>query len=350
MAMKDFLDSRYMYDKACNEFKIYEDYRRRGFYNYTAPNAEKLFFDILKTILYEVIVLKRSGFLTYLKELNEKKPQGSVIAGQYDCLVILNGFISLIKGDSESEIKNRFAHEKDLIFRGCGIKLENVSQLQNEFAISWSELQNLLNDNSPKDEKLAAVQEEAAAAKDTPEKEEPEKEEPKENEVKDPECEKRQDTLLEERRKLSAARKENDETLLIKLQDLQNQVQAELKVITDMREDINYNISIESIEQMISIYNLISGVYVYHSQNKTTSINYKVLIDNCSEFLEAVKQSLSYLGVLPIGAAKVVFDPKIHESDGKTQPTRGCVVSHVVRLGFEYKGNVVQKAIVNINR
>ena len=372
-------DSLKLYEKACQYGRQYSS-QRQGGYNSNGYNTsynqnvdlEAYYVQIIGTMFYELITKRSSPLLVYLCSVNNV--QVNVVnfsipaprhpfKSTYDLIPILEGintaftknlaecgylFSSTHKNnvfkkkifadgfDYISSITSSLKMLDDNIGRVLSTSSQTSQKSESQDGLSKSE------NAKPNKSQLSNT----SGMKDDCETQTLSEEEKKAN----IEREQRKENLLEAHQKLATARKENDAAVLGKLQELQVQVQAELKQLTDIREDINYNIAIESIEQLISIYNLISEVYTYHSQNKTTSLNYKVLIDNCLEFLEAIKQSLSYLGVSAIGKEATGFDAKMHESDEKAPPTRGGMISQVVRLGFEYKGKVVQKALVRINR
>ena len=356
--MTKYLNSYDIYKKICSKGHKYDQETKRnsnssfsaGITISEKPDFEQAYFDIIKTLLYEVTTHKKSDLLslfckatnmnfnfTYLNNIHPPANVGS----NYDYLPIILGLKMMMQGEIETNIysKGYLLHDR-YIFRGYDFTHENEQQKLSEIMVQLKFLDGLLGDrisnkNNPVQSSTMSIN--AVSSRDFTTLEE------SEISVVNKQ---RKEHLVEELKLLSSTKKEADEKIFSKITELHSRLQEELTIISSLREEIKYEYSKESISQLIMIFNLISDVYDHHSKTRTTSQNYKVLIDNCVEFLEAIKYALEYLGVNAIEKEQIVFDPKIHESEGVVKP--GFTVTKVNRIGFIHNSRVLQKARVAV--
>lgn len=153
--------------------------------------------------------------------------------------------------------------------------------------------------------------------------------------------------LTDKMNQFAESRRENDSLLSEQIQKLQVSLQDELKQIMVIREGIDYNITQEAISQFLSLFALLSETLQYHPNNENKD-SYRNLIDSCEDLLENIKQSLAMLGVTIINDVGKHFNPEKHKTVRGIQPTRSATISKVIKIGFEYKNKVLEKAEVDL--
>ena len=129
---------------------------------------------------------------------------------------------------------------------------------------------------------------------------------------------------------------------------LQSSLQDELKEVMSIREEIEYKMMREAINQFLHLFSLVSEILQYHDKNDENKDSHRNLIESCEDFLENIMQSLSIIGVKIINDEGTPFDPKRHEIANGGQAIR-TTVAKVVDVGFIYKEQILKKAVVELN-
>jgi molecular chaperone GrpE (heat shock protein) len=153
--------------------------------------------------------------------------------------------------------------------------------------------------------------------------------------------------ISEKLNQFAETRKASDAALSEQIQQIQVKLQEELKLIMKIREDIEYNTTLEPINQLIHLFNLLYDPLKYHMK-KVGDNNYNNLIESCEDFQNHIQQSLSMLGVTIINEAQKPFDSEKHKTVRGVQPNRSSIISKVIKVGFSYKNKVLQKAEVEL--
>jgi len=295
--------------------------------------TRELYFDILKTMVYELAVHNRSPLLDHIGSVMEKKPpKDSVIMDQFDCLPVLKGLLAMLQGESQASI-----WEGQLtiaivsrLFKGYGLRAELYGERLDEFHTLRERLETVRKERfrrdadlrePPRQDESSRDRESFAAARTEEEREE------------------RRTRLLAAYQELSDGRENRDKALCARLDELQTQLQKQLREVEAARENLEYSAASEAVMQLVILFNLIHAVAARQKEYPAATANY-------CEFMEAIEQSLAYLGVTAVRDVQVVFDSARHELEGCARPVRGSVVTRILRPGFVYRGSVLQKAVV----
>ena len=159
--------------------------------------------------------------------------------------------------------------------------------------------------------------------------------------------------LSERLNKISAERKQADETLsqniidlqtnlqptLTTLEKTQRTLQESLQEIGKFRESLEYNVHADAIQKFVSTYEFMEEFLDYHKKTVRNAEDYNNLIDSCGDMLEAIAESMSMLGAEIIEGDGVTFDPAKHRVKKAILPSRQSLVD-VKKRGFAYKGKV----------
>ena len=167
--------------------------------------------------------------------------------------------------------------------------------------------------------------------------------------------------LSESLNKISAERKQADETLsqniidlqtnlqptLTTLEKTQRTLQESLQEIGKFRESLEYNVHADAIQKFVSTYEFMEELLDYHKKTVRNAEDYNNLIDSCGDMLEAIAESMSMLGAEIIEGEGVIFDPAKHKVKKAILPPRQSLID-VKKRGFAYKGKVLKKAEVTV--
>ena len=133
------------------------------------------------------------------------------------------------------------------------------------------------------------------------------------------------------------------------MQDELNAVQQSLKKISEIREEIDYRSLKEPIYQLIELYRKIDDNVKRHPMEDTAK-GYSSLMKRCESFLKYVNQSLKMLGVELINETDITFNPDKNKLADDEQAPLDSTVTKIIKVGFIYKGQVLEKAEVEISK
>ena len=157
----------------------------------------------------------------------------------------------------------------------------------------------------------------------------------------------REENLLQDLNSIAKNRIGADEKIIAEIIKVQASMQNSLKQISEIRDGLDYRTLQEPIYQLINLYNKIDDNLKLHPQNDINK-GYERLLKRCQSFLKYIAQSLEMLGVELINTAGETFNPDKHKvfDDEKSSPD--SVVAKVNKIGFIYKGKVLEKAVVEL--
>ncbi|MBO1306308.1 nucleotide exchange factor GrpE [Enterococcus sp. 669A] len=302
---------------------------------------EKYYLHIINTAIYELVVKRNCSLLSYLCALNniqvdvvnfdiEYTKQVSCY-NAYDLLPVVSGLNNALSKDLK-ECLRRYKNEyEENMFQGKDFssKYDYASQIKKMLKFLDENIGEVLSRNKEVQGSENSEELKMDTGVETIDK------------VYDPK-------LAEWLNQFAENRQAGDAKLSEEVKRVQLVVQDELNQIMLLREDIEFNILQEPINQLISLFSLFSDSIEYHSNNERTDSSYTNLIESGVDFLENILQSLAMMGVTIINDAQKPFNPARHKSISATQPTRSSTVTKVVKIGFEYKGKVFEKAKVEI--
>jgi molecular chaperone GrpE (heat shock protein) len=352
-------DSAVRYGRKLQEQKGYQSQVQRSGYNngynhgygnnyssnnYSSVEFEPYYIQIIATMFYELITKKCSELLSLLCAVNNIKVDVTNFSikykrcnfqSTYDLLPLLNGLnTAFVKNlDECSRLYSAKNYDKD-IFQGKAFHQDF------DYATFITDALRALDENIghvltyPN----SSSTEQTVKAKIV-----------KEEKTNTPEILLRihDPKLTDKLNQLSENRKANDAAISEQIQQLQVSLQDELKQIMSIREGIDYNITQEAINQFVSLFSLVSETLQYHPNDENKD-SYHNLIESCEDFLANIEQSLAMLGVTIINDISKQFDPESHKVARGNQPMRGARISRVLKIGFAYKGRVLEKAEVEL--
>ena len=164
-----------------------------------------------------------------------------------------------------------------------------------------------------------------------------------------------ENNLLKALEEIAQNRKSDDEKIVDEIKKVQqnmqdelNAVQQSLKQISDIREEIDYRGLKEPIYQLIQLYRKIDDNVKRHPMADTEK-GYASLMKRCESFLKYVTQSLKMLGVELITETDITFNPDKNKLADDEQAPLDSTVTKIIKVGFIYKGQVLEKAEVEIS-
>lgn len=154
-------------------------------------------------------------------------------------------------------------------------------------------------------------------------------------------------SLPEKLRLFASNRQREDEDLLQRIQHLQVDLQAELQEVAKIREGLEYETLRESIMQVLAIHDLLWNILENHPMPDSAA-GYDNLIYSCQDLKENVVEALTMLGVTYINDTGVPYLPHMHRTPRGIQPVRNAMITKVLRPGFSYRSQTLEKAIVEL--
>ncbi|MBR5913214.1 MAG: nucleotide exchange factor GrpE [Selenomonadaceae bacterium] len=165
-----------------------------------------------------------------------------------------------------------------------------------------------------------------------------------------------EDNLMKTLDDIAQNRKADDEKIVDEIKKVQqtmqdelNAVQQSLKKISEIREEIDYRSLKEPIYQLIELYRKIDDNVKRHPMEDTAK-GYSSLMKRCESFLKYVNQSLKMLGVELINETDITFNPDKNKLADDEQAPLDSTVTKIIKVGFIYKGQVLEKAEVEISK
>lgn len=163
-----------------------------------------------------------------------------------------------------------------------------------------------------------------------------------------------EDNLMKALDEIAQNRKADDEKIVDEIKKVQqtmqdefNAVQESLKKISEIREEIDYRGLKEPIYQLIQLYHKIDDSLKRHPMEDTAK-GYSSLMKRCESFLKYVTQSLKMLGVELIDETGITFNPDKNKIADDEQAPLDSTVTKIIKIGFIYKGQVLEKAEVEV--
>ena len=161
--------------------------------------------------------------------------------------------------------------------------------------------------------------------------------------------------LLKNLDAIAENRKSDDEKIVDEIKKVQQAMQDELdtvqkslKQIAEIREGLDYRSLKEPIYQLIQLYHKLYDNVKRHPAADTAK-GYAKLIKSCNSFLTYVTQSLKMLGVELINETGGTFNPDKNKVADDEPVELDATVTKVNKIGFIYKGQVLEKAEVEVS-
>lgn len=158
--------------------------------------------------------------------------------------------------------------------------------------------------------------------------------------------------LLKALGEIAKNRKLDDEKIVDEIKKVQQSVQGELsaiqqslKQISEIRDDIDFRSMKEPIYQLIQLYHKLDDNLKRHPMADKDK-GYSSLIKRCESFLKYVTQSLKMLGVEIINETGKTFNPDKNKVADDSPVSLDSTVTKIVKAGFMYKGQILEKAEV----
>ena len=146
---------------------------------------------------------------------------------------------------------------------------------------------------------------------------------------------------------LIQTRHADDEKILGEIKQVQLALQNELKIISEVRDGIDYKTLAEPINQLLQLFDKVHETLQAHPKTDTQK-GYENLIKRCKNFLRFIEQSLGMLGAELINEINIPVDFAKHEVTNTDRPSDSASVSKILHVGLIYKGQVLRKAEVEV--
>ena len=157
------------------------------------------------------------------------------------------------------------------------------------------------------------------------------------------------ENLLQELNCIAKDRTEDDEKIIAEIIKVQADVQNSLKAISEIRDGLDFRTLQEPIKQLIYLYNKLDDNLKLHPQSDAAK-GYERLLKRCQSFLKYIAQSLKMLGVELINETGGTFDPDKNKVIDDENFSLDSTVTKVNKIGFIYKGKVIEKSLVEVAR
>ena len=296
------------------------------FYNAAFYSMHKKFsyLQIVSAAFYELITQKNSPLISEMCSMNSinfdaqnfqlenvSVSRLSYAENSFDMYCIISGLNEAFSKNLDA-CANLFESVKNYMFVGAPLNPDSFSQLMNL-------LKNI-------DEHLGKI---LAQEKTSPQPTDEEK------------------ILMQKLDFFSRTRKGDDEQIINEIIKVQADVQNSLKQISEIRDGLDFRTLQEPINQLIFLYNKLDSNLKLHPQEDANK-GYSALIKRCQSFLKYITQSLKMLGVELIDETGGTFDPDLNKVVDDEKITFDSVVTKVHKIGFIYKGKVIEKSLVEV--
>lgn len=161
--------------------------------------------------------------------------------------------------------------------------------------------------------------------------------------------------LLKALDEIAQNRKSDDEKIVGEIKKVQQTMQDELsaiqqslKQVAEIRDGIDFRSMKEPIYQLIQLYHKLDDNLKRHPMADKEK-GYASLIKRCESFLKYVTQSLKMLGVELIDETGGKFNPDRNKIADDAPVSLNSTVTKIVKVGFAYKGQILEKAEVISN-
>ena len=295
-----------------NSLEIYKEILNFAKNNPTGFNVLKNYYlQLLTTIFYELTTKKNSPLISFLCQMNIKnfEPKNfqllpaqmiSNMPTTFDMYIIINGLNYAITESLDAAFKI-YEPYKQGIFRGLTLPENYIQDLLNNLT--------RLDDNLNSTQNLGDLSQNRQAA---------------------------DEKIIGEIKKVQLA-----------LQGELPRLQNTLKIISDIREELDFKAMAEPINQLIQLFDKLYDTLQRHPQADTQK-GYDTLLKRCKNFSRFIEQALAMLGAEFINEINIPLNPDRHEVINTSRPPAQAVVSKILRVGLIYKGQVLRKAEVEI--
>lgn len=155
---------------------------------------------------------------------------------------------------------------------------------------------------------------------------------------------------------LIQTRQADDEKIISEIKNVQRALQDELprlqstlKIISEIRDGLEFKTLQEPINQLIQLFDKVNETLQTHPKADTQK-GYENLIKRCKTFARYIEQSLGMLGAKLINEINIPVDFAKHDVINVARPPDSAKVSKILRVGLIYKGQILRKAEVEVAR
>lgn len=151
--------------------------------------------------------------------------------------------------------------------------------------------------------------------------------------------------LMERMINLKDAFKLETENLIEKIGDAVRPIR---QTLIEYCEGIKLNFLRESVKQMINLYYSFDDLCQSHSNQTDIANSYISLYNGCESISLDILEIMAYLGIKSFGNPGDVYDPSKHKLTQSREVSRGTLIANVLRKGFIYGDQIIEKAIVEL--
>lgn len=328
-------DSLTLYNEALNLQKA-----NLGNKNALQASVKNSYLQILTTVFYELITKKNSPLISAMCRNNQinfdvenfeidlRIPRTvNCHESSGDMYYVLYGLNTIASKDLNA-CDRIFDSIKMTVFNNARFDIGNFRELRNNLKSIDTQLKEFLSkENSVPEIQVAEIKTEESS-----------------------------ENLSQNLNNISQSRKNDDEKIIAEIKKLQSTAQLELKTIQDslkkiaeIRDEIDFRSMKEPVNQLIQLYYKLDDNLKRHPQEDIEK-GYTSLIKRCERFLEYITQSLKMLGVEVIDNTGEIFNPDKNKfAEGATN-SLDSIVTKINRIGFTYKGQVIEKAEVEVEK
>ncbi len=133
------------------------------------------------------------------------------------------------------------------------------------------------------------------------------------------------------------------------LQDELPRLQSTLKIISEIRDGLEFKTLEEPINQLLQLFDKVNETLQTHPKPDAQK-GYENLIKRCRTFARYIEQSFGMLGAKLINEINIPVDFAKHDVINIARPPDSAKVSKILRVGLIYKGQILRKAEVEVTR
>lgn len=314
---------------------------------------KKFYLQLVMMTFYELTAKKTSPLMSLLCKMNcpDFAPKNFKITPQqpinlptnFDMYMVVDGLNYAFSENLDSSLNIFEPYKKD-IFRGLPLNGNYFEELINNLA----KLDNHLGKFSSAErivEKRVEIPVEKVIEKII--------EVPIEKIIEKPVAEDSDKNFLQN---LIQTRQADDEKIIDEIKNIQRALQDELprlqstlKIISEIRDGLEFKTLQEPINQLIQLFDKVNETLQTHPKADTQK-GYENLIKRCKTFARYIEQSLGMLGAKLINEINIPVDFAKHDVINVARPPDSAKVSKILRVGLIYKGQILRKAEVEVAR
>ena len=311
--------------------------------NQYQENVKDAYLQIITAIFYELVTKKTSPLLSEMCLINKINFAGKnfrvekitirrlpPVETSGDMLYILHGLNTAFSENLDT-CAHFYETYKDSVFIGAPLNENSFAELKNFLKALDEQLEKFSPQEKIVGRIIEKIEKEVAPQNDAEEK-----------------------ILFQELISVAKNRTSDDEKIIAEIKKVQAAMQNEvatiqnsLKQISEIRDGVDFRTLKEPIYQLIQLYNKLDDNLKRHPQ-EDASKGYAALIKRCQSFLKYITQSLEMLGVEIINNAGEKFDPDKNKVADDIKISFDSTVATVNKIGFMYKGQVLEKAEVEV--